>query len=239
MTRPLKSTLEWQALARHDALYAIACWEGKKGAWTPEEFYGLGRSDWEDFRRHWRHFDGDLGGTCVELGCGAGRLTVALADDFDRVVGVDVSPEMLELARAVVPANVELALTDATEIPLAADEADAVFTTHVLQHLDGLEQVTAYLRDARRVLRPGGTLLAHIPISSAAPSLRWKLGTELAVWRSRRKLARGEETYHARVRTYRPEALRESLVGCGFDEVELRVFAVRSNGDPHAVWLAR
>ena len=49
------------------------------------------------------------GGTCVEVGCGPGRMTGALAERFDRVVALDVSPAMLEQARANVTApNVEL-----------------------------------------------------------------------------------------------------------------------------------
>src|SRR4029077_9437302 len=49
--------------------------------------------------------DGDPhGGTCVEVGCGPGRMTGALAERFDRVVAVDVSPAMLERARAAVTA---------------------------------------------------------------------------------------------------------------------------------------
>ena len=166
-------------------------------------------------------------------------MTCALAGDFERVVGLDVSSDMLDLARAVVPESVELIQVEGTEIPLADNSVDAIFSTHVLQHLDGLDVVSAYLREARRVLRTGGSAMLHIPISSAEPALRLRIRTELALRKSRGALARGEETYHARVRTYQPEQLRETLIGIGFESVELRVFPVRSNGDPHAFWLAR
>src|SRR5438874_3726350 len=43
------------------------------------------------------------GGTCIEVGCGPGRMTGALAERFDRVLALDVSPAMLEHARAAVP----------------------------------------------------------------------------------------------------------------------------------------
>ena len=43
------------------------------------------------------------GGVCVEVGCGPGRMTRLLAGRFDRVIAVDVSPEMLERARRAVP----------------------------------------------------------------------------------------------------------------------------------------
>src|SRR3954464_13616393 len=48
------------------------------------------------------------GGTCVEVGCGPGRVAATLAERFDRVVAVDVSPAMVERARAsVVDPNVD------------------------------------------------------------------------------------------------------------------------------------
>src|SRR6266540_4712209 len=45
------------------------------------------------------------GDTCVEVGCGPGRMTGALAERFDEVIAVDVSPAMLEQARVAVPAE--------------------------------------------------------------------------------------------------------------------------------------
>ncbi|MGH3131088.1 MAG: class I SAM-dependent methyltransferase, partial [Gaiellaceae bacterium] len=45
------------------------------------------------------------GGVCVEVGCGPGRMTAALAARFDRVLAVDVSPAMIERARAAVDAR--------------------------------------------------------------------------------------------------------------------------------------
>src|SRR5207247_7257709 len=48
------------------------------------------------------------GGVCVEVGCGFGRMTPRLAERFDRVLALDVSPAMIEAARAAVAApNVE------------------------------------------------------------------------------------------------------------------------------------
>src|SRR5436189_258492 len=41
-------------------------------------------------------------GICVEVGCGFGRMTGVLAERFDRVIALDLSPKMLELARGAV-----------------------------------------------------------------------------------------------------------------------------------------
>jgi len=94
------------------------------------------------------------GGTCVEVGCGFGRMTAVLAERFDRVVALDVSPRMLELARAAVPApNVELDLVSGSRLdPVEDGVADA------LAMRDGLfeAQVNGRVLRARRVLLATG-----------------------------------------------------------------------------------
>ena len=234
------ATEEWRLIARGpDVLFHILGWPGMEEAWTEEAFYEAGRSDWEDFARHWRHYEPALGGTCVEIGCGAGRLTAPLAHDFERVVALDVSDEMLERARRVVPANVELRRVDGPSIALAAGTADAVFSCHVLQHLDGPRALATYMAEARRVTRPGGTLMAHIWLSSSPPTGLRRLRQELELRLARRRLRRGERPRAVRMRTYRIEYVQAMLAEAGFAEVELRMLPVRSNGFHHHFWFAR
>ena len=231
---------EWRALAREeDVLQNILTWPGKEGAWTEEEFYATGQSDWEDYRRHWVHHWPDLGGTCVEIGSGAGRVTRALAADFERVVGLDVSADMVDRARRATPDNVELHVVDGPAIPLEDGAADAVFSVHVLQHLDHFDDVRAYLAEARRVLRPGGSMMVHITMASSPPSGRRRLRAELDLWRSRRGLRRGRAHTAVRMRVYRPEQVAAELARLGFEDVEMRMFSARSILYPHHFWLAR
>lgn len=238
-SRVLKTTAEWRALARFDALYVVATWPGKQGAWTEAEFYAVGQSDWADFKRHWQHYWPELGGTCLEIGCGAGRITHALAEDFERVVALDVSADMIDLARAVSPGHVEFRQVDGTEIPLEDASVDGVFTCHVLQHLDGLRPVADYLAEARRVLRPGGSLMVQLGLHSAPMPLWARAREEVRLWRSRRARANGSVDLNCRVKLYRREEILATLEPLGFGGIELRVFPVRSNGAPHAFWLAR
>src|SRR5438094_10291456 len=57
------------------------------------------------------------GGVCVEVGCGPGRMTRLLAERFDRVLAIDVSPEMLKLARReVTTPNVEFLLVSGSSL---------------------------------------------------------------------------------------------------------------------------
>src|SRR5438552_3614450 len=77
------------------------------------------------------------GGTCVEVGCGPGRMTGALAERFDEVVAVDVSPAMLDRARATVRApNVSFQLVPGERLDgLDRGVANVLVCYLVLQHL--------------------------------------------------------------------------------------------------------
>src|SRR5437588_1356135 len=83
------------------------------------------------------------GGTCVEVGCGPGRMTAALAERFDRVVAVDVSPAMVERARvSVSAANVDFHVVSGERLDgIESGVADALVCYLVLQHLPSRETV--------------------------------------------------------------------------------------------------
>jgi ArsR family transcriptional regulator len=94
----------------------------------------------------------------ADLGCGTGGLLASLAGKAAAVIGVDSSPRMLELARracASLP-KVELRLGELEHLPLREGEAEAAVLNLVLHHL---RLPVEGLREAHRVLRPGGTLV--------------------------------------------------------------------------------
>ncbi len=94
----------------------------------------------------------------ADLGCGPGELLAKLAETARRVVGVDASPRMLELAAARLAdkPNASLRLGELEHLPLREGEVQAVTLSLVLHHLD---DPRAALAEARRVLAPGGLLL--------------------------------------------------------------------------------
>lgn len=124
------------------------------------------------------------GGTCVEVGCGFGRMTAPLAERFDRVVAVDVSPRMLELAHASVSgANVEFELVSGSSLaPVADGIADVLVCYLVLQHLPGRTVIQGYLREFARVLAPTGLAFVQLPVLEGGARTRlWRAGRALAV----------------------------------------------------------
>jgi SAM-dependent methyltransferase len=124
------------------------------------------------------------GGVCVEIGCGPGRMTGALSERFDHVVAVDVSPAMLDRARAAVSAaNVEFRPVSGGRLETVEDgAADVAVCYLVLQHLPSRAVVRSYLRELGRILRPGGEAFVQLPV--LRPGLRpraWRVARSLAV----------------------------------------------------------
>ena len=93
----------------------------------------------------------------LDAGCGPGTITVGLARRVGRVVGLDVSPEMVEVARGHAAdegaANANFEVGSAYELPFEDGSFDVVHAHQVLQHL---ADPVAALTEFRRVLRPGG-----------------------------------------------------------------------------------
>jgi ubiquinone/menaquinone biosynthesis C-methylase UbiE len=127
-----------------------------------------GLKEWSLLRNHLQHYGLGRMCICVEIGCGAGRLTAALAQDFATVHALDVSPDRIAQAcKAVGSGNVSFHLVEGPKIPLPDATCDLCISTHVLQHVAGMRVFEAYLRQARRVLRSGGCLLIHVPVIGA------------------------------------------------------------------------
>lgn len=98
-------------------------------------------------------------GDALDAACGTGRLTRRLLERGHRVIGVDASPEMLDVARRRM-AGVELRRGDLRDLPIADESVDLVVCGLALSHVEDLRPV---LSEFTRVLRPGG----HLVISDA------------------------------------------------------------------------
>ncbi|MCU1338793.1 MAG: hypothetical protein JWO19_4374 [Bryobacterales bacterium] len=242
MTR-LKSNIEWRQWGREDPLWGVAsCANKQKGGespWRDDEFYAHGASNWRDFFEQWQHYGVHLG-SCLEVGCGAGRFTRQLAQVFDQVYAVDVSEDMIRYAeRRLDVRNVEFAVTDGLALPQSDSSVQALFSAHVLQHLDSVDLGFAYFREFYRVLDGGGTLMVHMPLYQFP--IDGATGTVIrAIYALHRRLGRlrADVKRRAGVKTMRRtpypiESLRSFLSEVGFKNTEFRIFPTKINGDLH------
>ncbi len=97
-------------------------------------------------------------GTILDLGTGSGLLLPALLERADRVIAVDASPTMLDLARVSAGADVDrcdFRLGDLEHLPVRDGEADAVMACMVLHHVS---TPAVALEEACRALGDGGEL---------------------------------------------------------------------------------
>jgi SAM-dependent methyltransferase len=94
----------------------------------------------------------------VEIGSGLGRNCRALAARFDRVIGLDISEEMVRRSRELVPdPAVRFDLVDgASMAPVADASVDLVFSFTVFQHIPKRAVIGRYIAEAGRVLRSQG-----------------------------------------------------------------------------------
>ena len=93
-------------------------------------------------------------GRCLDIGCGGGRLVVALAEAGWTASGVDLSEDQLRVAESRAGAVAEMLLqADASTLPFTDGEFDAVVSTFT--HTD-LDDPKSAFREAARVLRAGG-----------------------------------------------------------------------------------
>lgn len=98
-------------------------------------------------------------GRALDLGCGTGLLLHRLAGRYDRVIGFDLSSEMLEGCDRR-GGGVDLVRGDMTELPFASSSLAVVFCRSALHHVD---DEVAVLREIERVLEPGGRLVLAEP----------------------------------------------------------------------------
>lgn len=106
-----------------------------------------------------------LGGElAVDLGCGKGSYTSELAKWYDVIIGIDIVPENVSIARERLQSDslrkIHLLCAAGDALPLANESVDSVFLIEVLDHVPFLRPC---LEEISRVLKPGGTLFLTVP----------------------------------------------------------------------------
>jgi SAM-dependent methyltransferase len=155
-----KMRADWDARARENARHYV---QTAKTDWTDEEFLASGRKTFEE------EILTDLINICqgsdpksmrvLEIGCGAGRVTSALADYFGEVYAVDVSGEMVARAKETLRPwpNAHVYQNNGMDLGVvpAGEGFDFAFSSIVFQHIPSRDVIENYVLEVSRLLRKG------------------------------------------------------------------------------------
>jgi len=220
-TSPCLPALTVPPEAYDEAYYRSACW---------------GQVEWERSggREMAAIYPGALqaaqaqsGEVLVDIGAGRGELLVAAAQDGLEAIGVEYSEAAVALAELTLeqhgrPAGARMIRADSRAIPLPDCTADLVKMLDVIEHLNVPEQL-ATLREARRILRPGGRVLIHTMPNRLVYDITYRLQRRL---RPRRRSAwprdpRVDYEHVMHVGEQTVFSLRRRLRAAGFVEVDV------------------
>ncbi len=154
-----KMRQDWDERARENARFYV---NTERTDWTDEDFFESGR------RTVREEILTDMINICqgkdpkrmkvIEIGCGAGRVTRALAEIFGEVHAVDVSGEMVELAREALRGmpNAHVYQNNGMDLGVIPPGVyDFAFSSIVFQHIPSRQIIENYVREVHRLLRPG------------------------------------------------------------------------------------
>ncbi len=112
------------------------------------------------------------GGTLLDLGCGDGKLTLAVQTKIaaGRAIGIDILRENIAALDVKGIEGIQCNL-DST-LPLQDSSVDFVIASHVIEHVSDTD---LFVREAHRVLRPGGIFVVATPNLSAWPNVLFLL----------------------------------------------------------------
>ena len=151
---------DWNRRAAEDANYYVAFGRRRQ---SEEEFFSTAAGTVQQLLPELKRFTGRA--AALEIGCGPGRLMRPLSRYFKEIHGVDVSDEMIRLARERLAhtANAFAQLGSGSDLAMYPDgKFDFVYSYAVFQHIPSRDVVFAYLREAFRVLKPGGFLRCQL-----------------------------------------------------------------------------
>lgn len=175
---------------------------------------------------------GSSPGRVLDCGMGPGRLLVELEQRGWDAAGIDLSGEMVELARSRLAQRDELLQQASVEsLPFPAASFDAAVATGVLEYVEDLPRGLA---EVARVLRPGGIFVVGAP-NTRALSTVWRHRIVYSALRAAKALVRfGRPVPLPRPGLVSPQRLRSLLAAQGLD-IEHVEYLVLVPGAVHAL----
>ena len=147
-------------------------------AHNADEFYAqtydAAVPDWPGEIDFYRQMTSSCGGAVLEVACGTGRVALRLAQDGASVLGLDLSAEMIEIARRKSQGleNMRWVLADMRDFDLGENFSLALIPGHAFQNLNTPQDQVACLECIRRHLKPGGMLVVHLDHMNGE-NMRW------------------------------------------------------------------
>jgi len=161
---------DWDRRAHENARHYV---DTGQREWSDEEFFAGGEKEFDE------HIRSDLGNICqgkepkamkvLEIGCGAGRVTRALARFFGEIYAVDISRHMVRQARLAVAGfpGAHVYRNNGRDLSVLRPrwwrrfgggdslQLDFAFSCLVFQHIPNRTVIESYLHDVHQLLRPG------------------------------------------------------------------------------------
>lgn len=224
---------DWEIIGARDPFFGVLASDEYRlasfDASARERFYASGSATVTEILKS---FDAEFGarpsqGVALDIGCGVGRLTFAMAGVVPHVIGYDVAEAMLRIAREKAPANASFT----TQLP------DGPFgwvnTLIVFQHIPPPEGL-ALLRAALDRLAPGGFASIQVTAWTTGSPQQDGMFARLRRLRNRQFHRRAGRNVQPLIRMYDynlSDVVRQ-FAECGIDRLVLRHTA---HGDHHGV----
>ena len=163
----------WEAFGREDPLWAVLTEPSRKGGrWDPDEFLATGEREVAEVFAELDAFGvATMDGRALDFGCGAGRLTQALAGRFDRCDGVDIAASMIAAAEHLNRhgERVSYHVNPSADLALFGGETfDFALSYIVLQHMEP-RYAKRYIAEFVRVLKIGAVAVFSLPTGLLTP----------------------------------------------------------------------
>lgn len=213
---------QWERWGEQNPYFGVLGWEssdiGAEGA--KSQFFQTGRTHIETvLATAQRHLGGPVHRRrAVDFGCGVGRLLPPLSAAFDEVIGIDISPRMIDLARANTAACANL--TFLQNVDDMVGDVDLVHSYIVLQHIRPTQGM-AILHSLMQRVAPGGVFILHVtvgdsrPLRAALNALRYRFPPLHWAYNLVRRRPLSEPI--TEMNSYNPHAILAMAATLGFD----------------------